>query len=46
MTEEHICWTCKWFAEFEGVCCNGESENRAAFMRQEDDGCEKWERRE
>jgi len=36
------CKNCKWYAEFEGVCCNGESKHRADFM-DEDSCCEKWE---
>jgi len=36
------CKTCKWYAEFEGVCCNGDSEYRADF-RNGDDSCEEWE---
>ena len=36
------CSTCKWYAEFEGVCCNGNSEHCADFRRL-DDTCEKWE---
>ncbi len=36
------CSTCKWYAESEGVCCNGESEHRADFRCLEDK-CEKWE---
>ena len=36
------CCTCKWYAEFEGVCCNGDSEYRADF-RCLDDTCEEWE---
>lgn len=23
------CYFCKWYAQFEGVCCNGNSEHRA-----------------
>ena len=38
------CATCRWYAEFEGVCCNGDSEYRADF-RDADQGCEKWEGR-
>ena len=36
------CSTCRWCAEFEGVCCNGDSEYRADFTEPED-GCEEWE---
>lgn len=36
------CATCRWYAEFEGVCCNGGSEWRGDF-KNDDDGCEKWE---
>ena len=36
------CCTCKWYAESEGVCCNGDSEHRADF-RYLEETCEKWE---
>ena len=36
------CATCRWYAEFEGVCCNGDSEWRGDF-RDNDQGCEHWE---
>lgn len=36
------CKTCRWYAAFEGVCCNGNSEHRADF-RFEDETCEEWE---
>ena len=36
------CATCDWYAEFEGVCCNGDSEWRGDF-RDNDQGCEHWE---
>lgn len=39
------CSACRWYAEFEGVCCNGDSENRADFTGPED-GCEEWEGRD
>ena len=35
------CATCRWYAEFEGVCCNGDSEWRGDF-RDNDQGCEHW----
>ena len=35
------CCTCDWYAEFEGVCTNGESEFRADF-RCLDDACNCW----
>ena len=38
------CATCRWYAEFEGVCCNGDSLNRADFTEPED-VCEFWEER-
>lgn len=41
----NTCKTCRWYAAFEGVCCNGDSEHRADF-RLEDDRCEEWERKE
>lgn len=39
---EQQCETCKYYAEFEGVCCNGYSEHRADFM-DSSDSCEEWE---
>ena len=36
------CATCRWYAEFEVVCCNGDSEWRGDF-RDNDQGCEHWE---
>lgn len=39
------CETCAWYAEFEGVCCNGDSEYRADF-RCLDDTCSFWTSRE
>lgn len=41
MTEK-CCKTCKWYDDLDGVCYNGESENRAKFM-DEFDSCEEWE---
>lgn len=41
---QRSCSTCRWYAEFEGVCCNGDSEYRADFTELED-GCECWEGR-
>lgn len=37
------CRTCKWYAHYEGVCCNGDSRHRADF-RDLEDTCEEWER--
>lgn len=36
------CCTCKWYAEYEGVCCNRKSEHLYDF-RCLDDTCEEWE---
>lgn len=38
----NTCKTCRWYAAFDDVCCNGDSEHRADF-RLEDETCEKWE---
>lgn len=40
--QDKPCRTCRWYAAFEGVCCNGDSEHRAGFM---DPGqtCPQWE---
>lgn len=40
--EERTCNTCKWYAEYEGVCCNGDSDHRGGF-RDGDDSCDEWE---
>lgn len=45
MEEKKYCCTCKWYAEFEGVCTNGESKFRADF-RCLDDTCNCWTSRE
>lgn len=39
------CSTCRWYEDYQGVCCNGDSEHRADFTEPED-GCECWEGRE
>ena len=39
---KRYCCTCKWYSQFEGVCCNGESGHRADF-RLLDDICGQWE---
>ena len=38
---KQYCCTCKWYAEFEGVCCCGDSKFRADF-RCLDDTCDCW----
>lgn len=38
----NTCKTCRWYAAFEGVCCNGGGEYRADFMDAES-RCEEWE---
>lgn len=42
MEKMKTCKTCRWYAAFEGVCCNGNSEYRAGFT-DADDACEEWE---
>lgn len=42
---EHTCATCHWYAEFEGVCCNGESPNRGDFM-DNDEHCGFWKEKQ
>lgn len=40
--ENKLCRNCRWYAEYEGVCCNGDSEHGADFV----DGdyyCDEWE---
>ena len=38
------CSTCRWYEDYQGVCFNGDSPNRADFTEPED-GCEEWEGR-
>lgn len=38
----NTCKTCRWYAAFEGACCNGDSEHRADFMDVES-RYEEWE---
>ena len=38
------CATCAWYEDYQGVCCNGDSLNRADFTKPED-VCEFWEER-
>ena len=42
MLIEMCCRTCRWWDEFAGACCNGESDNVAEFMQPED-MCKRWE---
>ena len=39
------CSTCRWYEDYQGVCCNGDSPNRADFTEPED-CCECWEGRD
>lgn len=41
----NTCATCDWYAPYEGVCTNGDSEHRADF-RNAEDTCPCWEKRE
>lgn len=45
MEEKDYFCTCKWYATYEGVCCNGDSEHCADFTESEC-CCEFWERKE
>ena len=45
LKQEKCCGTCAWYAEFEGVCTNGDSEFRADF-RCLDDTCQEWTSKE
>lgn len=44
-SNNNTCATCKYYAEFEGVCTNGESEYCADFTSP-DDYCGLWEANE
>lgn len=37
------CYSCRWYAEFEGVCCCGESEWCADWPPEPETGCGEWE---
>ena len=39
------CKNCDYYAEFEGVCCNGESEHCADFVFP-DTSCEHWTKKD
>lgn len=41
----HICGNCKYYAEYEGVCCYYRSEHVADFVAA-DDGCRYWRKKE
>lgn len=45
MEPRYCCYTCKWYEDFQGVCCNGDSPNCADFMDAYDN-CEEWEDRD
>lgn len=39
------CANCRWYASYEGVCCNGDSEWRGDFPPEpETEFCEFWEK--
>lgn len=42
---DHTCRTCRWYALFEGACCNRDSEYLADFPDPEK-GCGEWEGKE
>lgn len=42
---EPSCGSCKWYAEFEGVCVNDQSEHVADFVWDER-GCKEWEKKD
>ena len=42
--QDEFCVYCQFYEHFNGVCFNGESENRAEFM-DEFDSCDKFEKR-
>lgn len=39
---KQCCGSCRWYEDWEGVCCNGDSEYRADF-RVPEDTCPEWE---
>ncbi len=45
METEKKCRTCEYYAEFEGVCCNGDSDYRADFT-EIDFVCDEWTEKE
>ena len=42
---KQYCCTCKWYAEFEGVCCNADAKWTADF-RCLGDSCSEWTSKE
>ena len=42
---EKLCCTCKYWEEFNNVCCNSNSENCADFI-DPDSFCDEWEAKE
>lgn len=38
---DNTCENCAYYALFQGVCCNADSENRADFMLAYD-SCDEW----
>lgn len=41
-TMDKRCSTCRWYEDFQGVCCNGDSPHCADFI-DADKVCEEWE---
>ncbi len=39
---DKACGTCRWYAPFEGICCNGDSPQCADFTGPDGD-CQEWE---
>ena len=44
ITKDNKCRSCKWYAMYEGVCCNSDSDHVADFMDKED-WCNEYEYR-
>lgn len=40
----NTCSTCRWYEDYQGVCFNGDSPNRADFINA-DKVCKEWEGR-
>ena len=46
MSNERSCFTCRWYYEWFGVCCNGYSEYCADCPPDPNQGCEHWAEKE
>lgn len=41
--QDNLCRNCRWYEQFNGVCCNGDSPNCAGHMLEDYEFCPYWE---